>query len=413
MISVLVPIYNKERYLRRTIESLITQSYTYIEIVLVDDGSVDSSLAICMEYAALDERIRVIHQENGGLASARVAGLSLARGEYVAFVDADDYVESIMYEQLMEPLIRDDSIDIVAGGHVIEEFDGTIKCPLTNSEARNYDDSLLAMTDMFTGERFIWTLCDKVYRRSLFTSELLASWPAAHGEDTYINSRLFLRARRIRFAPVYGYHYCMNSDSMMHAEFTPAKLITADITYELAQRYAKYPALYQALARLYAGYMVDYLRDMQRANGYDSYIAKCRSQVAHLLPDVLTDTQRYLLSILTRPVAEYKKWKEDWQMRIADFVRDSETYIYIYGTGYYAGAVAEFLGSRGMYFRGFVETVPHRVSYLGRPVLAAEALSPNDYVIYGLGFDNTAVVSATTGARFRYTLPIIEYLSCI
>lgn len=66
-----------------------------------------------------------------------------------------------------------------------------------------------------------------------------------------------------------------------------------------------------------------------------------------------------------------------------------------------------------MYFRGFVETVPHRVSYLGRPVLAAEALSPNDYVIYGLGFDNTAVVSATTGARFRYTLPIIEYLSCI
>ena len=112
VLTVVVPVYNMERYLPRCVESLQNQTVKDIEIILVDDGSPDQCPLLCEEYAKKDKRIRVIHKKNGGLSSARNAGLDAASGKYLAFLDADDSVEPSMYEELLEVIIRE-NIDFV------------------------------------------------------------------------------------------------------------------------------------------------------------------------------------------------------------------------------------------------------------------------------------------------------------
>ena len=102
LISVIVPIYNVEKYLTKCIESIINQTYKNLEIILVDDGSPDKSPIICDEYAKKDNRIKVIHKKNGGLSDARNYGMSLATGEYISFIDSDDYIDEEMYEKHMK-----------------------------------------------------------------------------------------------------------------------------------------------------------------------------------------------------------------------------------------------------------------------------------------------------------------------
>ena len=102
LISVIIPVYNVEKYLRRCVESVLNQTYVNLEIILVDDGSLDKSKSICDEFAQKYERVKVIHKKNGGLSSARNAGIELATGEYIGFVDSDDDVDPCMYEKMCE-----------------------------------------------------------------------------------------------------------------------------------------------------------------------------------------------------------------------------------------------------------------------------------------------------------------------
>ena len=109
LISVIVPIYKVEKYLHKCIDSILAQTYTNLEIILVDDGSPDNCGKICDEYAAKDSRIKVIHQPNGGLSAARNAGLDIATGDYIGFVDSDDYIAPDMYEKLYNALVKNDA----------------------------------------------------------------------------------------------------------------------------------------------------------------------------------------------------------------------------------------------------------------------------------------------------------------
>ena len=101
-ISVIVPVYKVEPYLRKCLDSIVGQTYQNLEIILVDDGSPDGCGAICDEYAAQDKRVRVIHKANGGVSSARNAGLTAATGEWIGWVDSDDWIEPDMYERMLE-----------------------------------------------------------------------------------------------------------------------------------------------------------------------------------------------------------------------------------------------------------------------------------------------------------------------
>ncbi len=124
LISVIVPIYGVEFYIEKCIKSLINQTYQNLEIILVNDGSKDKAPEICDKYAAIDKRIIVIHKENGGLVSARKAGLIEAKGKYIGYVDGDDWVEPGMYEDMLYYAVKYDA-DIVAAGHK-EELNGKI-----------------------------------------------------------------------------------------------------------------------------------------------------------------------------------------------------------------------------------------------------------------------------------------------
>lgn len=120
LVSVIVPIYNIEEYVGKCIESIVTQSYKNLEIILVDDGSKDNSGKICDQFAKEDSRIQVIHKENGGLVSARKAGLAIAEGEYIGFVDGDDYVEPLFFETLLNLIYQSES-DFVHTGYIWEK----------------------------------------------------------------------------------------------------------------------------------------------------------------------------------------------------------------------------------------------------------------------------------------------------
>ena len=122
LVSVIVPIYKVERYLVRCLDSIVNQTYRNLEIILVEDGSPDNCGAICDDYARLDERIRVIHQENRGLSAARNAGLDIMSGEYLMFVDSDDWISLDAVQVLYDRMMADGS-DMVLGGY-IKTFDG-------------------------------------------------------------------------------------------------------------------------------------------------------------------------------------------------------------------------------------------------------------------------------------------------
>lgn len=141
LISIVIPIYNIEKYLTKCIETVIHQTYKNLEIILVDDGSIDSSGAICDEYAKRDSRVKVIHKINGGLSDARNAGIKVANGKYIAFLDGDDYVDNTMYEKLYES-IKTNNADICVCGYTRIYGEKEIEFPL-NVNKYNKDKTFL------------------------------------------------------------------------------------------------------------------------------------------------------------------------------------------------------------------------------------------------------------------------------
>ena len=125
LISVIVPIYKVEKYLNKCVKSIINQTYKNLEIILVDDGSPDNCGKICDKLAERDDRIRIIHKKNGGLSSARNAGIEIANGEYIGFVDSDDYIDNDMFETLYNN-IKDNNADLSIIGYQIETIDNKV-----------------------------------------------------------------------------------------------------------------------------------------------------------------------------------------------------------------------------------------------------------------------------------------------
>ncbi len=168
MISVIVPVYKVEPYLHRCIDSILAQTYTDFELILIDDGSPDNCGAICDEYAQRDKRIRVIHQENGGLSAARNAGIDIARGEYLSFVDSDDMIAETYLERLFEVLTEEHADISVCG--MMTFTDGEEPKPDVGrrhpTETMTGRDACMSMYKM---DGKIWvTACAKLYSAMLF-----------------------------------------------------------------------------------------------------------------------------------------------------------------------------------------------------------------------------------------------------
>lgn len=212
-VSVIVPIYKVEKYLRKCIDSLISQSYKNLEIILVDDGSPDNCGIICDEYSKLDERIKVIHKKNGGLSDARNAGLKVVTGEFIIFVDSDDYVSND-YIEYMYNLILKTKADI---GIVMElKFNGNVKIPRVKEKIKIYD-SCEGLISMLYQKEFSNGVNSKIYSRKIIDG---IEFPVGEiYEDLGTIYKYFLKAKKIVFSNLPKYYYLQRNDSIMGSSF--------------------------------------------------------------------------------------------------------------------------------------------------------------------------------------------------
>ena len=216
-ISIIVPIYNVANNLHRCIDSILSQTYMELEVILVDDGSIDESATICDEYAIQSRLIKVIHKKNGGSASARNAGISVATGDYITFVDGDDWIENDGIEKMMLCAETTDS-DIVMADFTIEQSDGS--CSVRKEGFCNPDATEL-MKAMMTG-KLHGSNCNKIYRRSLVTENDIHFIDGAdYTEDLAFNIKLLTLTNKIVYLPIAYYHYCIYDNSMSHTQASP------------------------------------------------------------------------------------------------------------------------------------------------------------------------------------------------
>lgn len=210
LISVIVPIYNVEKYLHRCVDSILNQTYKNLEIILVDDGSTDSSPQICDEYAQKDNRVIVIHKQNGGLSSARNAGLDIANGDYIGFVDSDDFIDPDMYQSLINVIsTKNNTISNVM--YVRSYISGETKpsiVPHTINEdisAEKYLEELL----LHVGDV---SVCTKLFPKdvignSRFTEGIL-------NEDLIFMMNIIPQIQTIKFVGQVGYYYFVREKSI-------------------------------------------------------------------------------------------------------------------------------------------------------------------------------------------------------
>lgn len=244
LITVAVAVYNIEKYVGKCIDSIISQKYRNLEIILVNDGSTDKSGLVCDEYAKKDKRIAVIHQKNGGLSSARNAGIKAAKGEYIAFVDGDDYVDE-NYISALYDAITEKKADIAIAGH-------TIIYPNKSIEKKSSESLLLAPEDalreILYDRNIDISSWGKLYKRELFAN---ISFPDGQlFEDSATTYKLFIAAKQIVVIPESHYSYFIREGSITNAGFSKKKLDLLKSTKDMADDIvALYPDLKQATKR--------------------------------------------------------------------------------------------------------------------------------------------------------------------
>ena len=228
MISIIVPVYLVEPYLEKCIESIINQTIKDIEIILVDDGSPDDCGLICETYAKIDKRIKVLHTENHGLSAARNIGLKEASGEYIGFVDADDWIELDMYEVLLEKM-KNSNADICECSFWYESSVSQ-KLNLRDSIYRG-KESLIALHNGQIND-VVW---NKLYKRKIFKT---ISFPKDHNcEDIFTMHLLLAQAKNVVVLSDLKYHYRQHSDSI---RFTYSASNLIDYAYAFLCRYKFY-----------------------------------------------------------------------------------------------------------------------------------------------------------------------------
>lgn len=324
-ISVIVPVYNAEQYLAACVDSLLAQTYADFEVLLVDDGSADSSPAICDRYAAADDRVRVIHQKNAGVGAARNAGLDVARGAYLAFVDADDTVLPDYLETLYRDITEQD-VDIVYC-NCQEFYHGQ---PVNMSgrrvlENRRITDRNICYADM-VGGRECYPICiwAALYRREQLRSLRFTSLP--FGEDCVFNFDALTLAETVYLDTYAGYCYIRNDASAtMAARKHDLRHCRADVMQtryrfehlpenvpqETRQRHFQY----YAWCVHYFAYALALNKDSQQRAAYMPSVPEQLRFIRQVgLP--LTGSLKLYIALLNRSFGLYAALVRVWQIKI-------------------------------------------------------------------------------------------------
>lgn len=241
LISVIVPVYKVEKYLRKCVDSICNQSYRNLEIILVDDGSPDSSGSICDEYKQKDERVIVIHKENGGSADARNAALDIMKGDYIVFVDSDDSIEPTMIEKLYRALIDTNSDLAVCNGKYVDENGREINFHKNDGKVMVFDQKQ-GLRELLDSRKYSNSPWAKLYRADHFDN---VRYPLVKIlEDVPTIYKLFMKAEQVVYIQETLYDYLYNPGSVTHQDFNPERMVGAHFAEEMVTEILKvYPDL--------------------------------------------------------------------------------------------------------------------------------------------------------------------------
>lgn len=217
LVSVVIPVYNVEKYLQECLDSVISQTYTKLEIILVDDGSTDSSADICNEYAKNDSRVHVIHKTNGGASSARNVGLQIANGEYVYFLDSDDFINQTAIEKLVDMAERNDADLVFMDGLVFDDGVNSGKQEDCYKHTVYYETSFgrNIIRKQFTNDDFFVLVQMILFKRELLLNNQLSFYEGIVCEDELFVFYAFYYARIVAHLPEQLLHRRMRADSVM------------------------------------------------------------------------------------------------------------------------------------------------------------------------------------------------------
>ena len=268
--SIIVPVYNVEKYLSQCIESILAQTYCEFELILVIDGSKDGSVAVCGKYALLDNRVHIILQKNKGLVSARKRGAKSANGDYIVCIDGDDYIHPNLLSRISEQIDKYPSIDMICYGYYEENSCGALVPNSQNIKEGRYDNigylqenymycRLLKKDNNGLLKYALWTKCVKadIY----YESENNVPNNIKNGEDTLCSAWILSKIRTYSIIDFQGYYYRYNSSSLTHQRTTFDLINISNVKKEL-ERIGCY--LHENIGHYYLSSMYILLRDMAR-----------------------------------------------------------------------------------------------------------------------------------------------------
>lgn len=222
LVSIIVPVYNVEKYLEKCLDSLINQTYRNLQIILIDDGSADRSGAICRRYAAQDNRIQVIHKKQSGVSAARNTGLKAVKGSYICFVDSDDWIDEKMIETMYENMVKEKAQISIIGYDMVWENGRSQK--KSDENARYVWNRQEAIAQWMTQKIFKGFMWDKMFAREIFDGIRFPE-DRSYMEDVAIGMDLFARAEKVVYTGKIGYHYLQRQGSATNSGFQERELL--------------------------------------------------------------------------------------------------------------------------------------------------------------------------------------------
>lgn len=289
MVSIIVPVYNVEKYLRECVDSIVGQTYTKLEIILVDDGATDNSGTICDEYEELDSRVTVIHKENGGLSDARNAGLEEINGEYVLFCDSDDTLKNNAIELLYQRLSADKEADFVF--YNAEAFaEKGLECN-SSSYLRKKDYPVTSGAEagfmQMVRDEFIPSACLFLFRSDFLQRYDLKFEKGILGEDELFSYYVYMNAQRVIYLP----------DALYNRRVRPGSIMTSKDNLE-----KKFQSYFEIVRKMY--YAKERGRDIKTSNEFLDRMAKSAVYVYKKLDSEQKDRQAESFEILEKMIRE-------------------------------------------------------------------------------------------------------------
>lgn len=325
-ISAIVPVYNVKDFVGKCIESILNQSYKNLEIILVDDGSTDNSGEICDEYAAKDNRIKVIHKENGGLSSARNAGLDVATGDYIGFVDSDDYIHPDMYATLLYAIEKENAD--IAMGYI--KLTDSHECNFDILDKDNYEiknrEEYWYMSYQTDGTAAQMTMCpNKLFRRSVIGA--LRFHNGRYHEDVFLLSDYITSLNKAVIYKDFMYFYYQRSESIIHTiNYKNLSDGFDSIIYKLSVADKEFPDIFDFVCINFKERWFVYLYRINQLEtskhlDFKKYILKRANKDIKLMKKVFIPEQIFTLKILRfLPLSFFMKLI-DYDLNIFLFVK--------------------------------------------------------------------------------------------